>query len=576
MKRYINILFVIFCITAPSFSQITSDSQILNPDNKIYETVKQLQMNTKTLFFTQNTPVSVGEIKFYLKQLDYENLSDTAKQLYDEVNNSFSTELNFYDDGAVKVYANPRLNLEGYYKTNENIPWTNKYFFVDNLMTFPVALGLGNLFSIQSDLFIGKNLPAIQKSNNYTNIPLDVKDFEFFYPTYAYGSFGQTFEKWGYNFHIGKQGKTVGDTLTGSILFNNTFETDAYTELSLFSKFIKYTGNVVQISSNRMDTVQGDCTDRFMYINQYDIRFFKRIKLSVFEASLVANPFQIRFMNPLIFMHQYGGWTDSSTKSSEGKYRDHFDAYKETNFCAYFAAMLEVLPATNLRFYGIYNQVEMQLPWERAQNRGRYYPNSIGIQAGGEYNLFLNNAGVMNFAIEGVYTSPYLYVKQTPSASLYRVRTDMQTKETVYSWIGSPFGPDCIAGQFKFNYKPTVKQEYEFDYVISAKGKNDFDMFEKKYDDIYSYYPSVVWWLITEKDYPESYDDLYEDAISLKISGIPVITNQFCLKGSYLITPRIKISGKAVYSYIINFNHEKNNKESGFEFSLATTFTLFE
>lgn len=583
MKRFICVLLLVSSVTLHAFSQVINDTQIFNPDSDIYLTAKQLQMETQVFFFTQNTPISAGELKMYLKQIDYASLSEQAKVFYDELDSRLNRKVNLLTEDVVQFYINPRVTVEGYYKSNENIPWTNYTYFKDNVLSAPTSIGFGNLFSIQSDFFLGKNYIAMQKDDNFTNIPLKIKDFEYFFPTYAYGSTGKTFDNWGYNLHVGKQGKTIGDTLTGSLIFNKTFETDSYTEFSLFSNFLKYSFDLVHVSSNRMDEFQGDNTDRFMYLHQYDIRLFKKFKFSVIEGTLVANPLQLRYFNPLVFMHQYGGRADVSTPDSTGKYKDNYDIYRETNSCAYFAAMLEFLPVKNTRFYTLFSQVELQLPYERAQARGRYYPNSIGVQSGAEYNLYLKDKSVLNFAAEGVFTSPYLYVKQVPSSSLYRVRTDMQTKQSVYSWIGSPFGPDCLAGQFKINYKPNKKLECEFDYVISAKGNNDFDMFNETYEwtesdskkKAYSYYPSVLYYLI-QKGYPETYDELYEQAIDLSITGIPVITNQFCLKTSYAITTKLTVNGKCVYTYVVNNNHVKNEKESGVELALSLQYKLFD
>lgn len=568
MRKFICTFTLLLLVSFSVTAQTLNDAEIIIPASDVYGKMKALQMETQTFFFTQNTPVSAGEMKLYLNKLNKDSLSDNAKTIYDELYDFLYPKKNLLPVDYVQAYTNPRVNLEGYYKSNPDIPWTNAYFFKDNLLTIPVELGFGNFFAIQSDFFVGKNYPAMQDNNNFCNVPLKVKDLEFFFPTYAYGSTGQTFENWGWNFYVGKQGKTVGDTLTGSIIYNSTFENDAYAELSLYSDIVKCSLDVVQISSNRMDTIQGDNTERYMYIHQYDMRFFKKIKFTVFEASMIANPFSIRFLNPLIFMHQYGGWTDYETQENK-------DIYKETNFCAYCAGILELLPAPNLRLYGIYNQVEMQLPWERSQQRGRYYPNSIGLQLGGEYNLYTENAGTFAFGLEGVYTSPYMYMKQTPSASLYRVRTDMQTKASVYSWIGTPFGPDCLAGQFKLEYKPNHKQKYEIDYLLCAKGTHDFSTFDQTYDGIYSYYPSVVWYLIEKKNYNESFDDLYDDATSLELTGIPSITNQICVKGDFNLTDKMSINAKLVYSYIINNQNIKGNNQGGFEGSLAFSYSLF-
>lgn len=576
MKRIVLLVMLILSTSFLLPAKTMNDAEIIIPDSEIYSKIKALQMENKVFFFTQNTPVSVGELKLYLKQFDYDQLSENSKAIYDEIYGELYEEKNLLPVDYVQLYSNPKVNPEFYYKSNKNISWTNNYFFKDNLLTVPIDLGFGNYFAIQSGVFIGKNYIAMQKDKNFTNVPLKIKDMEFFFPNYAYGSAGQTFDNWGYNFHFGKQGKTIGDTLSGSILYNKTFETDGYAELDLYSDLIKYTCDVVQVSSNRMDSIQNDNVDRYMYIHQVDTRLFKKLKFTIFEASLVANPLQFRYLNPLIFMHQYGGWTDYSTPDSDGIYKENYSAYKETNFCAYFASMLEYIPVYNLRLYGIYNQVEMQVSWERSQNRGRYYPNAVGLQVGGEYNLYLPSEQKLNFGLEGIYTSPYMYMKQTPSASLYRYRVDMQTKQKVYSWIGTPFGPDCLAGQFRVQYSPNKNLNCEFDYVLSAKGNNDFNTFNETFDGIYSYYPSVIWYLIKEKDYDMTYDDLYAKAMNMMPTGIPVFTNQFGIQGTYTINNHIDISGKFVYSYVINNLHVKNNNASGVEISLSASYTLFE
>lgn len=575
MKRFSLFVFFLGIFSISLFAKTINDAEIIHPESDVYIKMKALQMNEQLFFFTQNTPISTGEMKLYLRKIDYANLSDEGKRIYDNVYLYLYEDKNMLPVDYVKTSINLKVNPELYYKSNDEIPWTNSYFFKDNFMTFPITLGFSNYFAGQSDLFFGKNYISMHKNDNFTNIPLKVKDFEFFFPTYAFASFGQTFDNWGYNFHVGKQGKTIGDTISGSILYNKTFESDYYSELNLYSDVMKITTDVVQISSNRMDNIQNDNIDRYLYSHQIDIRLFKKAKVTFFEASLIANPFQLRFLNPFISMHQYGGWTDYSTPDSEGPYKTNYDVYKETNFCAYFASLFEYIPVQNVRLYGIYNQVEMQLPWERAQNRGKYYPNSIGLQLGGEYNLFLQNNQMINFGGEFVYTSPYMYMKQVPSSSLYKYRVDMQTKEKVYSWIGTPFGPDCIAGQLKVVYTQNKKLNLEIDYVLSIKGMNDFSTFEEVYDGVYSYYPSVIWYLIKNKDFEKSYDDLYDDVINLLPTGIPVITNQICLQGTYSLMENLNLSGKIAYTYIINNNHIENKTDSGFELSLAVTYSLF-
>ncbi len=577
MKRFSFVIALCLIFNGFLHAKVINDGQIIPPESQIYEDFLKLQSNSKLFIFTNNTPLSVRELKFYLKQYDYDNLDEYGQYLYDKLYDQlYEKEDLFPNFQDFHFTLHPQLNLEFYYKTRKDIPWGFEYYFKDNIISAPLNIGYGDNVAMGANFFLGKNHIAAGRNDNFCNFPLNITekfdplDVEFYFPTFAYASFGKTFENWGYNLQAGKQGKTIGQTLSGSIIYNKTFETDAYFELDLFTPVVKFTMDVVQVSSNRMDIIQqGSNTERYLYIHQFDIRFFKKLKFSIMEGSLVVNPFSLRFLNPLPFMHQFGGWLNYSTDENK-------NIYRETNFCADFAYMLEYVPVTNLRLYAIYNQIEMQLPYERGNSWGRYYPNSIGLQAGADYSLFFNNNASLNFAAEFVYNSPYMYIKQTPSASLYKFRIDMQTKGKVYSWIGSPYGPDCLGGIFNVEYShPDFK--IGLGYIILAHGQNDLTIFDSMTDDkqYYDYYPSVEYKLRKEGyTTDEDEDQLFKKAISLKLSGIKQITNSIAVNGSYYINEKFELNGRVLFNYILNSNHQKNNNVFGVEFDIAFTYKI--
>ena len=580
MKKIICGLSIFVIICSFCFSKTVNDAQIIPSDSWIYDDFLELQSRNKLFVFVQNTPVCVGELKFYLKEFDYDRMDEYSKLIYDRLYDSLYEKDDITTIPGVQFSMHPQLNLEGYYKTNKDLPWSFNYYFRDNLISMPIDLGFGNNLALGADFFFGKSYIAAARNDNFWNVPIDKnhtqihKLSEFYFPVFAYTGFGQYFENWGYNFHVGKQGKTIGNTLSGSIIYNSTFETDAYAELDVYSSAVKYSVDVVQVSSNRMDNIQMDNTERYFYLHQFDVRFFKWLKLSVMEGSLVCSPFSFRFLNPLIVMHQYGGWKDYMTAENK-------DIYGETNFCADFAYMLELIPIQNMRFYAIYNQIEMQLSYERGNGWGRYYPNSLGVQFGAEYSFALNDSSRLLFAAEGFYNSPYLYVKQTPSASLYRTRLDMQTKKYVNSWIGSPYGPDCAGGIFKTEYN-AGKWKAELYYTFVTSGQNNFSLFSKtiKTEDgqeYYDYYPSVRYKLREKGKTKDGVtnDELYDDAISMDVSGTKQISHEVRVKGTYFINNYFELNAQIVYNYVINNMNIKNKNDSGVELDLSVTYKIF-
>ncbi len=579
MKKIKLIFAVSLLFTGILHAKVINDGQILPPDSQIYKDFINLQANTTVLSFTNNTPLSVSELKFFLNQYNYDSLDDYGRYLYDNIYNElYEKEDLLKNVPGFSIFLHPKLNLEFYYKTNKNIPWSYNYYFKDNFISSPIDMGFGENFAMGGNFFLGKNYIAASKPENFWNYPLkldkdgDPNDVEFYFPTFAYCSFGKAFDNWGFNFHSGKQGKSVGQTLTGSIIYNKTFETDAYFEFDIYSPVLKFTMDVVQVSSNRHDNIQtGSNTERYLYIHQFDIRFFKKLKLTLMEASLVVNPFSLRFLNPIPFMHQFGGWTNYITT-------DTSRIYREANFCADFAYMFEYTPVKNLRLYGIYNQIEMQLPYERGNSWGRYYPNSIGFQFGVNYNFFFADNSSLGLNTEFIYNSPFMYIKQTPSASLYRMRIDMQTKKSVYSWIGSPYGPDCIGGVFDVEYKQK-KFTAGLNYSLFVKGENDFTIFNSlaPETEYYDYYPSVEYKLhkegySTNKNLTD--DELYKKAISLKPSGKQQISNSVSLRGAYYLNEHFEFNGKILFDYI-NQSHKTNKNEFGVEFDLSISYKVF-
>ena len=327
MKKFIFVSFLLLFFTS-GYAKTINDAQIIPHESSIYDEFQQLQNSAKQLVFTQNTPISVGELKFYLKQFDYDSLSPAAQKIYDSLYDFLYTRENILNFEDFELTLHPQINLELYYKSNKDIPWTFNYYYKDNLITMPLDLGFGNNLAMGSNLFLGNSYFAAQNNDNFWNVPVNLKNLpdtyksiEFYFPSFAYAGFGKYYDNWGYNLYIAKQGKTIGNTLTGSIIYNSTFETDAYVEFDVYTKVLKFTMDVVQISSNRMDNIQMDNTERYLYYHQFDIRVLKNLKFSIMEGSLIASPFSLRFLNPLPFMHQYGDWKNYITKENEDLYK---------------------------------------------------------------------------------------------------------------------------------------------------------------------------------------------------------------------------------------------------------------
>ncbi len=563
MKKIVFTLLISF-LTFSLFAKSGNSTQVIKSGHWIYDDLEALCMEAKTEYFFETQPMSIGEMKFYFTRIPYEKLSDSGKVLYEKVKAFLNKNDDFFPEQELRLFGNIKLNPEFYYKSNKDINWSFDYYIKDFFITIPVIFGFSDYVTIEPDFIIAKNQPSVADPYNFTNIVYGGDQFEFTFPRFAYGAAGHAFENWGLNFIIGKEGLQIYNTQLGSILYNRTFETDMYCSLNLYTEYLKYSLHVAEVDNTK-----------FLYLHQLNLRPFKWLKINVLEGSLLNAPFELRYLNPFMLMHQFNSWTQygDALSESENKY------YGEGHFCAYFGLMGEIIPCRNLRIYGMYAQNEiLDMGGSRADS-SLSVPDSIGFQLGIQYNIDLKNSALIKTYLEAIYTSPYLYVKQSPDWSLYRRRVNVQTDGDTCTWIGSPFGPDSFAVILKGEYDSQEKWAAGISYTLLIHGENTAEtLFRQKStvensngedEEIYSYYPYVQYGLAkTDEERIAARDK----GRYMWMTGNVTYQNQIKLYGSYSILDNLNVYGQGVY--IIKMQNSEINH--GIEIGCGVEYKLFK
>ena len=312
-----------------------------------------------------------------------------------------------------------------------------------------------------------------------------------------------------------------------------------------------------------MDLVQIN-NEKWFYLHQFTARLHKTFKFSALEGSMLNAPFELRFMNPLMIMHQFSAWTEYER-----------EGYDENHFCAYLAGLIDWEPFSNVRFYALYAQNELQLPTERDRT-GVLLPDSLGGQLGAEFIVPSKN-GVWSGFTEVLYTTPYLYIKQNPESSLYRSRGDNLIKDEINTWVGSPFGPDSFAIKAGAAFTLPAKYSLNASYLFLAKGEHDFSIFkeDKAPSGIYTYYPYYYYQEYGgEDDDEEVYKKSRDNARWMWLCGTPYFLNQIEVEGSMSVNSKTSLEVKTVYTFIFNENHIGGKFEHGIEVDFALTYNL--
>lgn len=562
MKKIFISFLLLFHFLFAAYSHSSNDTQVIQAGSWVYEGMYNISTEVKEAFFIENQPMTIGELKYYFNQIEYEKLSEAGKKTYKKVKDILYKNEDFFKEQEFRVFTNLILSPEVYYRSNTSIPYSFDYFVNDRAVIIPIIFGFSNYITIEPDICIGKNYPSMQAASNFTNIPYAGNQFDFNIPKFAYGASGYTGEKWGTNIILAKEGMSIGDSKLGSIVYNKTFETDFYAQLNAFTDRLKYTMNIVQVDNTK-----------YFYTHQINTRIFKNFRFSVVEGSLLNSAFELRYLNPFMFMHSFSSWTQYPMTEAELIY------YQESRFCAYMAIMGEWMPFSNFRIYGMYAQNEILDLGGAINDASLSYPDSIGGQLGFEYNFLLQNASYLKVNLEAVYTSPFLYIKQSPNWSLYRARLDVQTNSYVYSWLGSPFGPDCFAIQLYTKYDPVDKWDLSFGYLFKLHGGNSYSSLfdtEKNYNTnlgIWTYYPFTKYMLAqTDGDRIAARNE----SRNMWMSGIAEHSHSIAIKANYSIFENLNIYSQVVYTFVMNLDHNSGLFAHGIELSLGCKYSILK
>ena len=575
MKKLILAFSAFILFSTVSFAQVYSAQQAIPAGHWIYDSLYYLNLEQKRSSTLDNAPLTVSELYLNFQQIDKETLSETGKQVYETAESFFERKKFFLDFHGAKFTANLTLNPTGVIRSNSDVDWSyaSSYtnsddgyvstaamgtVYTDPVLVFPFIVDFGEIAYISVEPYGGAGPFWAHTSDFYAvNIPTGKNGAEFaMWPINANASIGKCFGGWGAELNFGRQGLEIGRTKTGSIIYNSTFQTDFYTQLNLYAPRLKYTMDVAQVD-----------VSRFLYVHSAEVVPFSWLKLGIMEGTLVDGNFELRYLNPLIFMHTFSGWLQYTSD-------EEYEYYREAHYCAYFGYSFDLTPCKYLRIYGLYAQNEIQSVVELNDDYDRSVPDCYGWQLGTEVSVPIKN-GYLTTTLEGVYTTPFCYLKPTQAASLVRVRDASDApyvSGAVSSWIGTPFGADALGGQLSAEYEIPAKLKAGMSYLFMAHGKNSFGLFNKKneingveYD---SFYPSAMY---LQRVPAEQTTAMRTN----NLTGPVQYTNRIELSGEYYFLRNLTAQAMGAYTFVFNNKGQDGVFAHGLELTVSAKYTVF-
>ena len=146
----------------------------------------------------------------------------------------------------------------------------------------------------------------------------------------------------------------------------------------------------------------------------------------------------------------------------------------------------------------------------------------------------------------------------------------------IASWIGSPFGPDAIGGQFTAEYDVPLKYKAGFSYLFVAHGRNSVGLFDMKnpnggYD---YFYPSAIYLQDKELDRKDSAEKT-RAMRTLSLTPTVQYTNRISLSGEYYFMKNLSAGAEGSYTFVFNNKGRGGEFAHGFELSLNAKYSLF-
>ena len=549
MKFSSKIFFpLFFSVCLPAFSR--GAQELIPASSWIYDAAAAIGMEAGIVNFADSTPITIAEMKSYLGEIDSEKLSAAGKKQYERIFEWFDEKGLGLESSLMSLTAEPSVNLEGYYKTNDDISWIFDRYDRAPVIDLPVTLAMNDFVTMQMDLYLSQNKNTMAENDTYTNVPLQASDFDVNFPDSAYLSTGYGFnDECGVEFMFGSPEKSIGRTGTKSLIYSENVTGATTGQLSLYSPNLKYTASITQlgtysdIHTNAADS--GDYAEyetsngAYLYMHQLEARLFKRLTLTAVEGLSVYAPFEMRYLNPLTIMHGYAAWRDYG--------------YNEAYTCDYFGLKFNYIPARYWRLYGLFAMSQFQTPYELDIAGDDVTPNGLGGQLGFESYVPYGD-GYLHFTLDGCYTQPYLYVREAAEWSLVRYyRENMgDTKNVLYEWVGSPFGPDTISAEISAGYEKPGEWSVDLVYLFMAQGE--------KADLAQDCFREDGCWI---------FPSTWSEANEATPSGIPKYTNRISARGTLQAQDWLCFTFQPSYVIIVNNGHITGENARGFEAALS-------
>lgn len=402
------------------------------------------------------TPVSSNDMLFLLNEIDFEKLPVNVRHKAMDLKDVLSNPNSIVSSRGVMLDADISVNPVCVFNSNKDVcvrelPFPFKD--IEPLLLMEGTLHFGEHYTGFFGLDFVKSASEWDFSSLDSNIELELggSKMDFYRPHRAYFSAG--FDR--LSFLIGRDRVSAGNGFTGNLTIGDNFFYQDFAKASLLYPFLYYTMTLASFDPNKTNAGEhplSTATDSLDYStwdeyhpevlnHRFSFNFFNKVTLTLTEGVMqITNNAAgtVKMLNPFNVLH------------NQFTFRNH-------RINNYFAVELDIAIAPGLSTHFQFMGDQIQLKFEHADTT----PNSYGLLFNIAYSFPLQNFLATAY-VEGVYTSPSLYLKddktadggQIPPNPQSSVAYDHRHTDLVfgnrmtgfddYQYMGYAYGPDAI------------------------------------------------------------------------------------------------------------------------------------
>ena len=469
MKKNLSVFFIFFTLFF-DFSFITAQEKTFTNDQKIWsvdcEEIKILRylfIATGHALPSSTGPWNTDEMKLMLSKLDGEEALNTEflNSLYDKVYSSLYKNPKFILENDLAIDLNLAANPEIYVHTNKT-DFTSETDWAKGFEERADFLDIDFSFLFAKHFYIDLKLPlqyvpfdsfyTPQFMSNFPGItPENLSLISINFPTRAIMAFGGN--HWSFSFGRDKirfgNGESGNLTLGGNQIYDNHIRFATFFDKFKFSAVAIFYPHYYPESEEEEKLNQNDVISGLkMYLNhRLEGRFFSdRLDVILSESIMYQSAdgsLDVSVFNPAGIFHNY---------------------YIRGNANSIMNIDVDFAITKRLNLYGQVAIDDLVVPGDTTSSSAWWRPNKMGFLLGikGIQPIF---NGFLTFVAEGVYTDPYLYLREKYNSttgqygvSFYgdlRYFNSKNGYEIHYlnQCLGYKYGGDCITGTLKAKYQ---------------------------------------------------------------------------------------------------------------------------